>query len=123
MNKYTMRNGRTANVESVNLLPSTTAGATAASYGEAKELGDRGVLRATLQVTARVTAMTSLNVTIQTSKDGVTWYTAGTFTQVGDVATASERKIFNIDRWVRVKYVIVGATNSYTFQVSDCEAA
>jgi hypothetical protein len=119
---YCMRNGKQANVESVTLLPSAERLATADSNGSAIELGDRRVLRCSVDVTAKSGTMTSLDVTIQTSKDGVTWYTAKAFTQVGNSATNSERFCFPIDRFVRAHYVIVGATYGYTFSVT-AEAA
>jgi hypothetical protein len=119
---YTMADGRYANTESVNLLASGARTVTAAAYGPVTELGDRSKLRAKLVVTAKSGTMTSLDVSIETSQNGTDWYTAVAFTQVGDSATATERKVCAVDRFVRVKYVIVGS-NNYTFAVLDGEAS
>jgi hypothetical protein len=74
-----------------------------------------GTLRLLLDVTAAV-APTSLNVTVETSADGTTWYTVGTFAAKSS-APSSERKTFGaLDRLVRVSWVIVGT--SFTFSVA-----
>lgn len=74
-----------------------------------------GTLRLLLDVTAAV-APTSLNVTVETSDVGATWYTVGTFAAKAS-APSSERKTFGaLDRLVRVSWVIVGT--SFTFSVA-----
>ena len=114
---YCMRNGKQANTEDVTLYPATLTASTAESFGPTVELGDRSVLRCTVEVFSKSGTQTSLDVTVQTSKDGVTFYTAKAFTQVGNSATSSERFAFAIDRFVRIRYVVVGS-NAYTFQVT-----
>lgn len=65
------------------------------------ELGDKAVARLFLDVTA-VSSGETLDVTLETSADGVTWYSAGTFTQA--TGTTSERKAFAIDRFIRADF-------------------
>jgi hypothetical protein len=85
------------------------------SYGPVVELGDVPSTRADLVVSAKSGAMTSIDVTIQTSKDNVTWYDSGSFAQIGN-DTGAERKCFPLDRFVRVKCVVVGS-NAYTVRI------
>lgn len=110
---YHRRDGKFADVESVILLPSAARAAGAAVTGTAVELGSRAVARLKLDVTA-ISSGTTLDVTIETSRDGVTWYTSGTFTQKTS-STGAEEKLFMLDRFVRTKYTSVGT--SYTFSV------
>lgn len=72
-----------------------------------------GVVALTLDVTAEV-AGTSLDVTVETSADGVTWRSAGTFAQLAGVG--SERKTFMVDNYVRAAWAIVGT--SFTFSIA-----
>jgi hypothetical protein len=97
--------------ENVNLQP--PAALTGTSYGAAVELGDRPTMRATLDVSA-IEADTTADVTVQTSKDGNTWYTSGTFTQA--TVPGSERKLFMLDRYVRAK-IEVGGSGSATLRI------
>lgn len=116
---YFKQNGEFADTESVSLHPS--AARTATSTGSSIELGDRGTLRLLLDVTAASGTTPTLDVTVQTSHDGSTWRSLGTFTQA--TAISSERKSFSgCDRFVRVSYTIGGTTPSFTFSVSG-EAA
>lgn len=115
---YHKANGEFANVETVTLLPSAARAAGAAVAGTAFELGDRAVARLKLDITA-ISSGTTIDVTIETSRDNSTWYTSGTFTQV-TTTPGAEQKLFMVDRYVRAKYTTVGT--SYTFSVSG-EAA
>jgi hypothetical protein len=111
---YTTASGRWANTEDLPLAPS--AARTTTANGAAIEVGDKGVARLALDVTARTGTTPTLDVTIQTSFDGVTWRTAGTFTQATAVGT--QRASFNIDRFVRATWTIGGTTPNFTFSVT-----
>ena len=87
------------------------------SNGDAVELGDKPCARLTLDVTAKAGTLPTLDVVIQTSKDNITWYTSGAFTQATDVT--SERKCFCLDRYVRALWTqgsTVAGTNSVVAQ-------
>lgn len=110
---YHMQSGRYANVEDLILAPS--AARTATGNGAAVELGDRTAVRLTLDVTAASGTGPTLDVTVQTSRDGVTWYEAGTFTQATGAGT--QRKVFAVDRFVRGSWTVGGTTPSFTFSM------
>lgn len=96
-----------------------SAARTASGNGPSAELGDRGVLRLLLDVTAATaaTGTPTLDVEVQTSYDGATWRALGTFAQ--QTAVSSERKSFaGCDRFVRVAYTIGGDTPNLTFAVT-----
>ena len=106
--------GRWADTRDLSLA---AAGArTATGTGSAVEVGDRGVARLFLNITAASGTTPTLNVTIQTSHDGTTWRSAGTFTQA--TAVSSQRSAFNIDRFVRATWTIAGTTPSFNFTIS-----
>ena len=84
---YSTKSGRWAATQSLVLAAS--AARTATGNGSAVEVGDKAVARLLLDVTARTGTTPTLDVTIQTSFDGTTWRTAGTFTQV--TATGQQR--------------------------------
>lgn len=107
---YHMVNGRYADVQDLVLKGSGLE--SASTNGAAIETGDRRVARLKLDIT--VDNGTSLDVVVQTSRDGVTWYTSGAFTQQAGVA--SEQKLFLLDRFVRYSSTIVGT--SFTYSVS-----
>lgn len=115
---YTKADGRYANVHPIT--PAASAARTANGNGSSIELGDRAVARLKLDVTAASGTSPTLDVTVQTSRDGATWYTAGTFTQRTGVA--SEEKVFAIDRFVRASWTVGGTSPSFTFSVAG-EAA
>jgi hypothetical protein len=70
------------------------------------EMGGHTTLRLDLDVTAIAGAPT-LDVTMQTSKDGATWRTLGTFAQKTGIS--AERKSFGgCDRYVRASCVLGG---------------
>jgi hypothetical protein len=106
---YFKANGQYANTEAVVLSPA--AALTEDGNSASLELGDRAVARLTLAATA-VSAGDTLDVTVQTSRDGTTWYTSGTFTQV--TTTGSETKCFLLDRFVRAAYNVTGSDVSIT---------
>lgn len=75
-------------------------------------------IRAELDVTAS-SVPTTLDVRVQHSSDGgTTWFTIGTFTQVGAVATA--RQSISVPAphsgMIRIDYTVVGT--NYTFSVT-----
>jgi len=101
--------------ESVTLAPSTAR--TANGSGGPYVMGARGTLRLSLAVTAASGSTPSLTVTVETSADGTTWYSAGTF--AAKTTTGTERKSFSgMDRYARVSWAITGTTPSFTFSVA-----
>jgi len=110
---YTKQNGEFANTMDINLSPASALSANAVS--NAVEVGDKGVVRLDLVVAAIVG---TLNVTIQGSKDGVTWASMGTFTAVS--APGSERKLFMADRFIRASYVVSGGPSATTLAGEAC---
>ena len=111
---YSTATARWANTRDLTLAPS--AARTATGNGTAIEVGDRGVARLRLNVTAAGGTSPTLAVTIQTSHDGTTWRSAGTFTQA--TAVSEQRAAFNIDRFVRAIWTIGGTTPSLTFAIT-----
>lgn len=110
---YTMGDGRYADVEPIT--PAASAARTTTGNGSGIELGDRRVARLKLDVTAASGTSPTLDVTIQTSRDGSTWYTSGTFAQKTGVS--NESKVFAVDRFVRASWTIGGTTPSFTFSI------
>lgn len=118
---YQKADGRWADTEPVTLQAS--AAKTATGTSTAFESGGHGTARLTLANTAIAgTSTPTLTVTVQTSTDGATWYTSGVFTAVTTGST-SEQKLFIVDRFVRLSYVISGTTPSFTFSVAGELAA
>lgn len=106
---YTTRSGRHGDIKTVVLVGAQAYAAT--FNGAGVETADRGTLCLNLDVTA-ITG--TLDVAIQTSKDGVTWRAVATFAQASGVT--SERKSFvGIDRFVRAVCTI--GTGPATFSV------
>lgn len=111
---YQTQNGRHADTEELILHPS--AERAASGNAGAKELGDRAVARLVLVVSANSGTDETLDVTVETSADGSTWYTSGTFTQA--TGTGTQRKAFLLDRFVRVAWTIGGTdTPKFTFDL------
>lgn len=110
---YTMRNGEYADTKSVNLSPAAPVSANA--FSNVIEMGARGLLRLELVSTAVVG---TLNITIQGSKDGVTWGSLGTFTAM--TAAGSERKLFMADRFVRASFLIGTGPSAFTLSGEAC---
>ncbi len=101
----------------------TLAGAverTATGEGTTVEIGDKGTLRLLLSVTAADGTNPTLDITLQTSKDGSTWRTLGTFTQA--TGTTTERKSCSgCDRCVRANATLGGSSPEFTYTI-DGEA-
>lgn len=116
---YTMAQGRLADTEDTTLRVSSTSTATGNDTINL-ELGDRACLRLFLDVTAASGTTPTLDVTVEGSRDGSTWYTLGTFAQ--KTAVSTERKSFPCDRFVRTRRVIGGTTPSFTYSITG-EAA
>lgn len=121
---YQMQNGRYANTLPCPVIPAA-AGAdtrtkTATFNGPALELGDRGTVRVTLDVTAASGTLPTLDVALQTSADGVAWFTVANFDRATGV-TSEYQVVGGIDRFVRAACTIGGTTPSFTFSL-DGEA-
>lgn len=102
---------------SADVTLASSAVRTVTGTGSAVEMGDNGVLRLTLDITA-TTGTPTLDVAIQTSQDGSTgWTTVASFAQQTAVATV--RKVFaGFDRYARASWTIGGGTPSLTFSIS-----
>jgi len=111
---YQQKNGRYADTRDLALMGAVAM--TATTNGGAVET-DRGVARLTLSVTAASGTNPTLDVAIQTRKDGNdTWRAVASFAQA--TAAGSERKCFSgLDREVRAVATIAGTTPSFSFSV------
>lgn len=108
---YTMANGAYADVMQLSFFDLAARSVDATS--ESVECGERATARLTFTTTA---VSGTLDVTVQTSADNVTFRSAGTFTQATGVT--SERKCFaGLDRFVRV-FADLSGGGSATFSVS-----
>ena len=120
---YHRQDRKWADTEDIVLAPLALRG-DAEATGTELELGDRATVRLALTVTAKAGTPT-LDVTIETSHDGVTWYEAGAFDQLSDPAVTTPlvvRGVFAVDRFVRAKWEVGGSdTPSLTFSL-DGEA-
>lgn len=113
---YSKSNGQWADTQDVTLAAS--AARTATGNGDAVELGDRGTAALTLDVTAVGGTTPSATVTIETSKDGSTGWTAVAAFSAA-TAVSAQRKVFaGLDRYVRASWAISGTTPSLTFSVA-----
>lgn len=90
---------------------------TATGTGDTLELTHRRNLNLTLDVTAHTAGGDTLDVTVQTSADGSTWRTLGTFTQSTDV-DAETKSFPGADRYVRYSATLAGAGVSATFTIT-----
>lgn len=73
--------------------------------------------RLTLAVTAASGTTPSMTVTVETSGDGTTWSSVGSF--AAKTTTSTERKTFSgLDNFVRCSWAITGTTPSFTATVS-----
>lgn len=107
---YTTLSGRWANTVELNLSPDGPV--TANTTSRVIELHDRAVARLTLDVTA-VSADDELDVTIEVSSDGSTWYESGAFTTATEIG--SEQKLFMLDRYLRANCEVTGSDVSIAF--------
>jgi hypothetical protein len=93
-----------------------SAARTTAGSGPAVNSEQYTIARLTLNVTA-VAAGTTATVTVETSGDGTTWTSVGTF--AGATAAGTQRKVFaGLDRLVRASWTLAGTAPSATFSVS-----
>jgi len=101
--------------EAISLLDSATR--TTSDAGAPVDLGSKSTCDLALEVTAASGVTPTLNVTIETSPDGLTGWTAvAAFAQA--TATTLRSQVFpGCKRYVRAKYVIAGSTPSFTFAV------
>lgn len=104
-------------VQSLDVTLAASAARTADGAGAAFEVGPYTTARLALVCSARSGTTPTLDVTVETSFDGITWRAHGTFAQI--TATGTTRKSFGgLDRYVRVSWVVGGTTPSFTFSVS-----
>lgn len=102
------------------VVDTLVASAARTASGDSGVLPDWGVatsLRAQLTVTAVAGTGQTLDVVIEDTLDGDTWFVVGTFAQ----KTAGGSEVINItgpftDR-IRVRWTIAGTTPSFTFSV------
>ncbi len=96
------------------VLLAPTATRTTNGSGTAQISAVYTTARLTLAVTA---AAGSLTVTVETSRDGTTWASVGSFAAA--TVAGTERKAFGgLDQYVRVSWAITGTAPSFTFSVS-----
>lgn len=108
--------GQYSDIDDVVLAAS--AARTATGNGTSVALGDRGVARLLLDVTAVAGTSPTLDITVETSFDGAAWRSLGTFAQ--KTAVGTERKSFSgCDRFVRANHTIGGTGGpSFTFSIT-----
>lgn len=100
----------------VSLIPAGTTH-TASSSGPAQATPSYVTVRLTLDVAAVAGTTPSMTVNVQTSDDGATWTTLGSFPAV--TAAGKVRRAFaGLDRYVRATTTITGTTPSFTFGLS-----
>lgn len=115
-NGYVTSDGQHVDSRDVVLHPSAARTATA-NGTVVEETGRRRTLALVLAITAASGTSPTLDVVVQTSRDGGTWYTAGSFTQA--TTTGTQRKTFALDRYVRLQWTIGGSdTPTFTFSAS-----
>lgn len=98
----------------VTLLAS--AARTVSGSGASIDLGIRSGLRLDLVVTAQ-TAGASINVEVQTSKDGVAWRSLGAFATQAQVGYQA-KPLAGADRYVRAVWTLAGTAPSVTFSLT-----
>ena len=84
--------------------------------GAMVDVGGNDTVRLDLDVSAASGTTPSLTVAIETSRDQITWRTAGAFAAVS--AAGTSRRVLTVDRWVRARWTISGTTPSLTIGVS-----
>jgi phage gp36-like protein len=108
---------------SETISPASSATRTTSGAGSACDMGAWGsavpctTAVLTLLVTAASGTTPSLAVTVETSPDGATWRTLGSFTAATAVG-AQKKRFPGADRYVRAKWVLSGTDPSFTFGVS-----
>ncbi len=100
--------------DAVSLLAGTV---TAAGSGAPVISGPYSTCRITLTVTAVSGGTPSLTVTAETSADGTTWTSLGSFPARS--AVGSDRRVFTgLDHFIRVSWTVAGTTPSFTVTVN-----
>lgn len=90
---------------------------TTSGSGTARDSGESTVARLTLAVSAASGTTPSLTVTVETSGDGITWQSLGSF--AAKTGVSSERKTFaGLDNFVRCSWTVSGTTPSFTASVA-----
>jgi hypothetical protein len=115
---YTRRDGQYSGTRDVNF--GAIQGATVSADGKSAvvETGP-GVIALKLVATA-VGASSTLDLTVETSYDGVTYSSAGTFTQItSTVGTQTQYKCFAVGRFTRVDYNIGGSGTQTISLIGD----
>ncbi len=110
---YSTQTGRWADTLDININPAGNAlSGTSAIKSAAVEVAQYRTVSLRLLTTALTGTTPHVDVTIETSYDGVTYYSAGTFTQVASTvdATWDQRKEFMVNRFVRASYLPSGTT-------------
>lgn len=102
----------------IKQLLTLLASATKTATGQTDAIDASGVdeLSVFLNVTDVSGTSPTLDVVIQDSPDGTTWYDKESFTQA-TAATSEAKRLTNFGKFVRVKYTIGGTTPSFTFEV------
>lgn len=114
MGGYWSSSGRWVNHDDLVVQAAVTR--TTTLVGAAVDTNGKGDISLDLAVTAASGTTPTLDVALETSKDGVSWRSLGSFAQ--KTAVSSERKSFSgCDRLVRTNAVIGGTTPSFTFSV------
>lgn len=112
---YSLRSGKWAESENAVIQGAVTR--TASLVGNGVEVHGKGIVCLDLNVTAASGTTPTLDVAIETSKDGTNWRSLGSFAQKTGVS--SERKSFvGVDRFIRANAAIGGTTPSFTYSVS-----
>jgi hypothetical protein len=116
---YQKTNGQWSGTRDVNF--GAVQGATVSADGKSAviETG-AGVIALKLAATS-VGASSTLDLTVETSYDGVTYYSAGTFTQITSTgSTQNQYKCFAVGRYTRVDYNIGGSGTQTISLIGDC---
>jgi hypothetical protein len=99
----------------ITLAPS--AARSASGSGASVDLGIKTALTIELLVSAASGTNPTLDVSIETSKDGVTWRTLGAFARVTALG-ALARSFAGADRYLRAVWALGGTTPGFTFSVA-----
>jgi len=114
LKNYVRQDGRGTEVYDAPLMGPITI--TATTTGDTYEMGDLDALRLNLDVTAASGSNPTLDVTVETSPDGVNWQPFMRFAQ--KTAVSSERRQGGpSDRYVRAVATVGGTNPSFTFSL------
>lgn len=95
----------------------TSAERSASGAGASVDLGIHSGLSLDLAVTTKSGTNPTLDLRIETSKDGVTWRTLDAFPQVTGVGPSAQL-FAGADRYVRAVWTLGGTTPAFTFALS-----